>query len=572
MSPREPVTPPEPAVTGALSETLSAPRCDQTVAWSALSGHAQVHGRELDLRQLFRDDPDRVSRLGLQAPGVWADLSRAHWDISTQRLLLDLADECRLAQRRDAMLGGQAINTTEGRAVLHTALRAPRGQGPFSDEVHAELDRMLAFAEGVRAQAGGDRAGDVHDVVHIGIGGSDLGPQVVSSALSAWQHPRLRLHFVSNVDGQELASLLPRLDPDHTLFVVASKTFTTQETLANAGTARQWFLDQGGQDVSRHFVAVSACPERAQAFGIDTCFGFWDWVGGRFSLWSAIGLPVALGLGRDAFLALLAGAHEMDRHFAQAPAAANLPMLLGLLDVWYRNFKGYTSRCVVPYAQGLSRLPAYLQQLVMESNGKSVDARGVSLPYATSDVVWGEPGTNGQHAFFQMLHQGSDVVPVEFILVKRPTYPEGVVRSPALLASLRHQHEVLLANGLAQAQALMWGKTEAEALTEQAPTASPQVERAVIARHRSFPGNRPSLSLLLDELSPRTLGALIALHEHRTFVSGAVWGINSFDQWGVELGKALCQDLLPRLRSGDTHGLDAASAAMIARLREQDAG
>jgi len=285
-------------------------------------------------------------------------------------------------------------------------------------------------------------------------------------------------------------------------------------------------------------------------------------------MWSAIGLPIALGIGEAGFRELLAGAHAMDRHFAEAPFEVNLPVQLGLLDVWYRNFKGYTSRCVAPYAQGLRSLPAYLQQLVMESNGKSVDAQGQPLPYATSDVLWGEPGTNGQHAFFQMLHQGSDVVPVEFILVARPNYPAALQASPALQASLRQQHEALLANGLAQAQALMWGKTEAEALAERAPTASPALAPEVIARHRTFPGNRPSLTLVLDEVSPRSLGALIALFEHRTFVSGAVWGINSFDQWGVELGKALCQQLLPRLQSGDTAGLDASSAALIARLRQ----
>ena len=547
---------------------LSAPRCDETVAWSALAGHAQVHGRELDLRQLFQDDPDRVQRLSLQAPEVWADLSRSHWDVATQRHLFDLARECLLADRRDALLAGAPLNTTEGRAVLHTALRAPKGQGFHSEVVHAELDRMLAFAERVRARAGGDQPGDIHDVVHIGIGGSDLGPRMAIAALAHRLHPGLRLHSISNVDGQDLAALLPRLDAAHTLFVVASKTFTTQETLANANTARQWFLDAGGTQIDRHFVAVSTAVERVRAFGISEVFAFWDWVGGRFSMWSAIGLPIALGIGEAGFREMLAGAHAMDRHFAEAPFEANLPVQLGLLDVWYRNFKGYTSRCVAPYAQGLHSLPSYLQQLVMESNGKSVDARGQPLPYATSDVLWGEPGTNGQHAFFQMLHQGSDVVPVEFILVARPNYPAALQASPALQASLRLQHEALLANGLAQAQALMWGKTEAEALAERAPTASPALAPEVIARHRTFAGNRPSLTLVLDELTPRSLGALIALYEHRTFVSGAVWGINSFDQWGVELGKALCQQLLPRLQSGDTAGLDASSAALIARLRQ----
>ncbi len=543
------------------------PRCDRTVAWSALQGHAQAHGLAMDLRQLFADDAQRAQRLSLQAPEVWADLSRAHWDVATRRHLLDMARECGLEARRDALLRGDVINATEGRAALHTALRAPKGQGPFSEQVHAELERMLAFAEGIRARAGGAQAGDIHDIVHIGIGGSDLGPQMVVAALDAWVLPKLRLHFVSNVDGQDLAALLPRLHAQHTLFVIASKTFTTQETLANARTARQWFLDQGGTDIARHFVGTTTQVQTAAAFGVTTTFGFWDWVGGRFSMWSAIGLPIALALGADAFRQMLDGAHAMDTHFAQTPLDANLPMQLGLLDVWQRNFMGYSSRCIAPYSQNLRRLPAYLQQLVMESNGKRVDVNGEPLPYATSDVVWGEPGTNGQHAFFQMLHQGSDVVPVEFILVRQPTYRDVDAMSDALRASLAQQHQALLANALAQAQALMCGKTFEQALAETAPTASPDVPRDVIAHHRTFPGNRPSLTLLLERLTPRSLGALVALFEHRTFVSGALWGINSFDQWGVELGKALCQDLLPRLGSGDVSGLDAATAQLITRLR-----
>ncbi|MBI5925395.1 MAG: glucose-6-phosphate isomerase [Aquabacterium sp.] len=543
------------------------PRCDQTVAWSALSGHFEAHGRDLDLRQVFADNPDRVQCLGIQAPEVFADLSRAHWDVATMRHLLDLARECGLEARRDALLAGDIVNQTEGRAALHTALRAPRGPAPYSEQVHQVLDRMLAFVERVRLTAGGTAPGQITDVVNIGIGGSDLGPQMVVPALDAYVHPGLNFHFVSNADGQDLASVLRKVRPDHTLFVVASKTFTTQETMANAQAARQWFLDQGGKDIARHFVATTTNVELAAAFGITQTFGFWDWVGGRFSMWSAIGLPIALALGSSNFHAMLAGAHAMDEHFAQAPVQANLPMLLGLMDVWYRNFKGYTSRCVVPYHHGLRRLPAYLQQLVMESNGKSVDANGDPLPYATSDVLWGEPGTNGQHAFFQMLHQGSDVIPVEFLLVKHASYRAPGAMSPAMRALLGQQHHVLLANGLAQAQALTWGKSAADALQEHVPTASKDMSPQAIAKHRTFPGNRPSLTLLLDEVTPRSLGALVALYEHRTFVSGALWGINSFDQWGVELGKALCKDLLPRLTSGDTAGLDAATAAMIARLR-----
>lgn len=546
---------------------MSFPRCDQTVAWAALSGHYQAHGRDLDLRRLFADNPDRVQGMSIQAPEVLADLSRSHWDVATQRHLLDLARECGLQARRDALLGGEILNLTEGRAVLHTALRAPRGQGPHSDEVHDVLDRMLAFVDGIRLTAGGSAPGHITDVVNIGIGGSDLGPQMVVPALDAFVHPGLSFHFVSNADGQDLASVLRRVSPHHTLFVIASKTFTTQETMANAQAARQWFLDEGGQDIARHFVATTTNVQGAAEFGITTTFGFWDWVGGRFSMWSSIGLPIALALGSTHFRALLAGAHAMDQHFAQAPLEANLPVWLGLLDVWYRNFKGYTSRCVSPYHHGLRRLPAYLQQLVMESNGKRVDMQGEPLPYASSEVVWGEPGTNGQHAFFQMLHQGTDVIPVEFILVKQASYRAPATLSPALRSLLNQQHHMLLANGLAQAQALMWGKTAEQAVLEFVPTASHDMAPEAVARHRTFPGNRPSMTLLLEEVTPRSLGALVALHEHRTFVSGAIWGINSFDQWGVELGKAMCKELLPRLSSGDTSGLDAATAAMIERLR-----
>ncbi len=538
-----------------------APRCDQTVAWQALLGHHHAHGRTLDLRSLFQHDPARVSRLGIQAPHVFGDLSRGHWDLTAQRHLMALAQECQIEARLDALLRGEVVNRSEGRAALHTALRAPKGQGPFSDEVHGVLDRMLAFVDQTHAQA------RITDVVNIGIGGSDLGSQMASQALEGYGHPGVRAHFVSNVDGQDLQRTVQRLQPQHTLFVIASKTFTTQETMANAHAARQWFVENGGQDVAAHFVATTTNVAAAQAFGIHTTFGFWDWVGGRFSLWSAIGLPLALAVGSAHFRALLAGAHEMDQHFAQAPLAQNLPVQLALLDVWHRNLMGYRSRCLSPYDHGLRRLPAYLQQLVMESNGKSVDAHGEPLSLATSEVVWGEPGTNGQHAFFQMLHQGTDVIPVEFVLVKQPCQPMVDAASPALRAHWQAQHQSLLANGLAQAQALMWGKRTDEALGEAAPTAAPDLPADELARDRTFPGNRPSIVLLLERLTPASLGALIALHEHRTFVTGALWGINSFDQWGVELGKALCKDLLPRLNSGDTTGLDAATAALVQRLR-----
>ncbi len=524
-------------------------RCDRTAAWAALKGHFEAHGRGLDLREAFARDAGRFAALSFEAPEVFADLSKNLLDTATLHFLLDLARECGLASARDALLRGDIVNTTEGRAVLHTALRAPRGAGPFSEDVHSVLDAMLAYAEQVRADSA------ITDIVNIGIGGSDLGPQMVVPALDAYTLPAQRLHFVSNVDGHDIAPLLKRLDAKKTLFIVASKTFTTQETLANALAARAWFVAQGGTDVARHFAATSTNVYAAAEFGISTTFGFWDWVGGRYSLWSAIGLPIAIAIGAKNFRDLLAGAHAMDQHFAHTPLEKNLPVLLGLLDVWYRNFHGFTSRSVAPYHQGLKRLPAYLQQLEMESNGKRVDVSGQPLPYGTSPVVWGEPGTNGQHAYFQMLHQGTDVIPVEFIAVKKAAH------------KLADQHQKLLANCLAQSQALMLGKTAAEALVEKAPTAAANIDKAVLAQHRAFPGNRPSTTFVLDALTPRSLGALIALYEHRVFVSGALWGINPFDQWGVELGKALCNALLPRLSNGDVQGLDASTAGLMKRLR-----
>jgi glucose-6-phosphate isomerase len=365
------------------------------------------------------------------------------------------------------------------------------------------------------------------------------------------------MHFVSNVDGHDLAPLLRLLEANKTLFIVASKTFTTQETMANAHAAREWFLSEGGTHIERHFMATTTNVQAARSFGIANMFGFWDWVGGRYSLWSAIGLPIAIAIGPERFRELLGGAHAMDRHFAQAPLARNLPVLLGLIDVWYRNFHGLGSRSVAPYHQGLRRLPAYLQQLEMESNGKRVDRHGHALPYGTSPVVWGEAGTNGQHAYFQMLHQGTDVIPVEFIAVKRPSH------------KLAGQHRMLLANCLAQSQALMLGKTAVQAQAE-AVAAPDGPSPAVLAQARSFPGNRPSTTLVLDALTPASLGALIALYEHRVFTSGAIWGINSFDQWGVELGKALCGQLLPHLdpqHAGSTAGLDGSTAGLLRHLQ-----
>ncbi len=513
-----------------------APRCDRTAAWPRLQAHYDTVGRGFDARTALRDDPQRVAAFGVQAPHVWADLSKNRIDATAEALLREVAADCGLAQRRDAMFAGEPINATEGRAVLHTLLRTPAGAQVAPGlrdalaQVHATLDAMLAYAEQVRADAA------ITDIVNIGIGGSDLGPQMATLALEAFRDPGKRLHFVSNIDGHELDAVLRQVDARSTLFLIASKTFTTLETMTNARSARAWFAAQGGTDVARHFAALTTNVEAAAQFGITRTFGFWDWVGGRYSLWSAIGLPVAIAIGAQGFRALLGGAHAMDLHFRTAPLAHNLPMRLGLLDVWYRNFHGWGSRSVAPYHSGLRRLPAYLQQLEMESNGKRVDLAGQPLPYATSPVVWGEPGTNGQHAYFQQLHQGTDVVPVEFIAVRQAAH------------ALPGHHAQLLANVLAQSQALLQGQDDA-------------------GGHRHFPGNRPSTVLLLERLDPASLGALVAMYEHRVFTAGVLWGINSFDQWGVELGKVLAKDLAPRLESGDTTGLDASTAALVQRLR-----
>lgn len=510
-------------------------RCDKTPAWQALQAHAAVF-QGFDLREAFAGDHQRAQGLSQQAPHLFADLSKNHTDSVTEALLLALAEQTGLASHRDAMFRGEPINNTEGRAVMHWLLRHPRGTavraelGQAHDQVHTTLDAMLTYAEQVRAED------QITDVVNIGIGGSDLGPQMAVLALQDFVMPGKRFHFVSNVDGHELAAVLKNLRAESTLFLIASKTFTTVETMTNAHSALAWFKAQGGTDVARHFAALTTHVAAAAAMGITTTFGFWDWVGGRYSMWSAIGLPVAIAIGAQGFKDLLAGAHEMDEHFQTAPLEQSLPVRLGLLDVWYRNFLRYNSRSIAPYHSALRRLPAYLQQLEMESNGKGVDRNGHALPYGTSPVLWGEPGTNGQHAYFQMLHQGTDVVPLEFIAVKKPTH------------SLKDHHALLLANVIAQAQALMLGKQDADG-------------------HKHFTGNRPSTFLLLDELTPASLGALIALQEHRVFVSGAIWGINSFDQWGVELGKVLARDIHARMLSGDAAGLDASTASLLARVR-----
>lgn len=520
-------------------------RCDQTPAWQLLHQHFVAQGKNFDARTALVDDANRVQQFSQTAPHVFADLSKNRIDVSTEQLLMQLARECGLEQQRDAMLAGEPINSTENRAVLHTLLRRnqPLALIEIAQSAHQSianqerlrqvevvLSSMLAYAERVRADD------EITDVVNIGIGGSDLGPAMATIALETFATPKKRFHFVSNIDAHELSATLKNLQANNTLFLIASKTFTTIETMTNAQSAKAWFTAQGGTDTARHFAALTTNVQAAQEFGITTTFGFWDWVGGRYSLWSAIGLPLAIAIGAENFRQFLSGAAEMDEHFATAPLQENLPVRLGLLDVWYRNFHGFTSRCVAPYHSSLRRFPAYLQQLEMESNGKRVDKSGQALPFHTSPVVWGEPGTNGQHAFFQMLHQGTEVIPLEFIAVKKPAH------------DLQDHHTKLLANAVAQAQAFLQGKESQDG-------------------HRHFPGNRPSSFFVLDALTPAALGALIALYEHRVFVSGAIWGINSFDQFGVELGKVLAKEVEARLISGDTTGVDASTAALIGRLK-----
>ncbi|MCF8167991.1 MAG: glucose-6-phosphate isomerase [Rhodoferax sp.] len=521
---------------------MSRVRCDRTAAWGQIQAYYETSGKDFHLRDAFAHDPQRFARFSQDAPLVFADLSKNRLDAVTEDLLLELAQQSGVLEHRDAMFAGEKVNATEQREVWHVLLRRPPkpalGTTAPSDgridaelaKVHSTLDAMLAYAESVRADT------SITDVVNIGIGGSDLGPQMATLALDAFADSGKRMHFVSNVDGHELAATLKQLKVYSTLFLIASKTFTTIETMTNARSAKAWFEAQGGTDTARHFAALTTNVAAANAFGVTTTFGFWDWVGGRYSMWSAIGLPLAISIGAEGFHRFLAGAHGMDEHFRTAPIETNLPVRLALLDVWYRNFHGFTSRSIAPYHSALRRLPAYLQQLEMESNGKRVDAGGEALAFDTSPVLWGEPGTNGQHAYFQMLHQGTDVVPVEFVAVKKARH------------TLPGHHDLLLSNVLAQAQALMVGKAD-------------------VGGHKDFPGNRPSTFLLLEDLTPESLGALIALQEHRVFVSGSLWGINSFDQWGVELGKVLAKDIEPRLASGDVTGLDGSTAGLLARLR-----
>lgn len=502
--------------------------------WQSLSQQGREYAGGFDLRQAFATQPDRFDALSLSAPHLRADLSKNLWDSSVLAELLSLAESKSLNSRRTALLAGEVVNKTENRPALHAWLRMNHHPRATGHEWSKGLHDMLALAEALRADP------EVDDLVHIGIGGSGLGPEMALQALAPFKSCRQRIHVVSNLDGHDLHQTLQGLQPARTRFVVASKSWSTVETLRNANSAWNWCVAGGLDAPGRSFIAVTSRPERAAAMGYARLLHLPEGVGGRFSLWSAVGLPLAMSIGAQGFTQLLRGAAEMDGHFAQAPLHANLPVWLGLLDVWNSTFLNLGSRCVVPYHHGLRRLPAYLQQLEMESNGKRVDSHGHPLSYPTTAALWGEVGSNSQHAFFQWLHQGSQRVPTELLLVRRPAH------------DLDGHHESLLANGLAQAQALMVGA---------------QADAGQLAGHQNFPGNRPSTVLLLQELSPASLGALLALYEHRVFVAGAVWGINSFDQWGVELGKTMARDLEARLDSGDTTGLDASTAGLLAWLR-----
>ena len=517
-------------------------------SWRALQEHYdQV--RDLHMRDLFREDPDRASRLSIQDGPLFLDFSKNRITLRTMSLLCDLARDAGLEDRREAMFSGEKINSTENRSVLHVALRNRPDRPIVVDgedvmpKVSSVLDLMEDFVGRVHSgQWRGYSGQAITDVVNIGIGGSDLGPKMVTKALTRYNSHGLRLHFVSNIDGTHLQETLNQCSPETTLFVVASKTFTTQETMTNAASAREWLLESAGDDaaVARHFVAVSTNTEEVSRFGIDTenMFGFWDWVGGRFSLWSAIGLPIALAVGMDRFRELLDGARAMDDHFRKAPLEENMPVILGLLAVWYTNFFGAETQALLPYDQYLEEFAAYMQQGEMESNGKRVRLDGTPVDYSTGPVIWGEPGTNGQHAFYQLIHQGTKLIPCDFI---------GFAAS---LNPLGDHHRMLMANFFAQTEALMLGKTEDEAKQELAAASMSRGEIERLLPHKVFPGNRPSNSILIDRLTPETLGRLIALYEHKIFVQGVIWGINSFDQWGVELGKQLAKAILPELGSG----------------------
>ncbi len=530
-------------------------------AWKALQSHYQKV-RDLHLRNLFAADPKRGERLTAEAVGIYLDYSKHRITDETLTLLRELAEESGLRQRIDAMFRGDKINITENRAVLHVALRAPRGVSIMVDgkdvvpEVHAVLDKMAEFSNRVRSGAWKGHTGQrIRNVINIGIGGSDLGPVMAYEALRYYSERSMTFRFVSNVDGTDFAEAVRDLDPAQTLFVISSKTFTTLETMTNAGSAREWALKGLGGDVkavAKHFVAVSTNAAKVSEFGIDTAnmFGFWDWVGGRYSMDSAIGLSTMLAVGPENFRAMLDGFHQVDEHFRTAPFERNLPVLLGLLSVWYNDFFGAQTVAVLPYEQYLKRFPAYLQQLTMESNGKHVTREGTRVDYDTGPIYWGEPGTNGQHSFYQLIHQGTRLIPCDFI---------GFIKT---LNPLGPHHDMLVANVFAQTEALAFGKTAEDVKAEGTP------DRLV--PHRVFEGNRPSNTILLERLTPEALGKLVALYEHSVFTQGAIWGIDSFDQWGVELGKVLAQRIISELEATTESALshDSSTTALIRRYRK----
>jgi glucose-6-phosphate isomerase len=531
----------------------------QLDAWQALAGHADEL-RDLHLRELFADDRDRGERLAVEAEGVYLDYSKNRITDETLGLLLQLAEERGLPDRIEAMFAGDTINSTEDRAVLHVALRAPVGARIEVDgedvaaEVHDVLFRMAVFAERVRAgEWKGATGKPVRNVVNIGIGGSDLGPAMAYEALRNYSRRDMTFRFVSNVDGTDFVEATRDLDPAETLFIVSSKTFTTLETMANARSAKEWLLVElsDKEAVARHFVAVSTNEAEVRAFGIDPAnmFGFWDWVGGRYSMDSAIGLSTMLAIGPDAFRDMLSGFHAIDEHFRTAPLERNLPVLMGLLTVWYADFFDAQTVAVLPYEQYLKRFPAYLQQLTMESNGKSATLDGQRVDYQTGPIYWGEPGTNGQHSFYQLIHQGTKLIPCDFIAFTNASNQLG------------DHHDLLMANVLAQTEALAFGKTAAEIAAEGTP--------GWLVPHRIFEGNRPTNTILLERLTPEALGKLVALYEHSVFTQGVIWGINSFDQWGVELGKALAKRIAPELtgESASELGHDSSTNALIRRYR-----
>jgi glucose-6-phosphate isomerase len=536
------------------------PALTSTASYQALAAHA-VDARQWQMRDLFAANAERFPQLTVDAAGLFLDYSKNRLDANTIKLLTDLARERGVESQRDAMLRGDKINLTEHRAVLHTALRLPRGKTLTVDgrdvvpDIHAVLDQVRDFTDQVRSGAWlGYTGKPITDIVNIGIGGSDLGPKMAVLALRSFAHPRLKMHFVSNVDGHDMDAALALVNPETTLFIIASKTFTTAETMLNANSARSWFLQSATEaDLARHFVAVSTNLDSVKKFGIDPAnmFPFWDWVGGRYSVWSAIGLSLALAVGFGYFSDFLAGAHAMDEHFREAPLDQNLPVLLAMVGFWNREFLGAGSLSIAPYHQDLNRFPAYLQQLDMESNGKRVTRDGAPVDTATCPVVWGECGTNAQHAYFQLLHQGTDVTPIDFIATLRATH------------DLPGHHDALLANCFAQSEAFMTGKTGDEVRADLVAQQVHADEIEALVPHKTFPGNRPSNTILMEQLTPVNLGALIALYEHKTFVQGVIWDVNSFDQWGVELGKVLAKniqaelqgDIQPDRHDSSTNGL-----------------